>query len=274
MSTTIKKSAVILDGTKRATQIKQELAQQIDTATNKPGLAAILVGEDKASALYVKLKEKACQEVGITFHKYLSTPDCYPGITEKELVELITFLNGDEAVNGILLQLPLPKTFDTDNIIHTIDSRKDVDGFLAEQADITPPTIASIIELLGMAGENLAHKKTLVIANSDIFLQKIKECLSKQLELDVTLATSIPDNSRDYEIIIIALGQAHALKKTMVQENAIVIDVGINTVDGKTVGDVDPEVAEVAGHLSPVPGGVGPLTVACLLRNTYILAQK
>ncbi len=269
-----KTHAVTLDGTKRATEIKQELAQQIYTAPKKPELAAILIGEDPASALYIKLKEKACQEVGIVFHKYLSTPDCCPGITEKELLDLITFLNQDEGVDGILLQLPLPKAFDTDKIISTIDPRKDVDGFLPNQTQITPPTIASIIELLRMTNESLAHKKTLVIANSDIFLQKIKSCLTKELNLDVTVTTSTPENSQDYEVIIIALGQAHALKKSMVRDNAIVIDVGINTVDGKTVGDVDPVVAEIASHLSPVPGGVGPLTVACLLRNTYILAQK
>jgi methylenetetrahydrofolate dehydrogenase (NADP+)/methenyltetrahydrofolate cyclohydrolase len=274
MTTLAKTHTVILDGTKRATEIKQELTQQINATKKNPELAAILVGEDKASALYIKLKEKACQEIGITFHKYLSTPDCSPGITEKELVELIAFLNQDEAIDGILLQLPLPKTFDTDKVISAIDPRKDVDGFLPKQTTITPPTIASIIELLQMTGENLTHKKTLVVANSDIFLQKIKSCLNAELELDVISVTKIPENSRDYEIIIIALGQAHILKKSMVQENTIVIDVGINTVDGKTVGDVDPEVAEVAGYLSPVPGGVGPLTVACLLRNTYILSQK
>jgi len=269
-----KNPAVILDGVKRATEIKQELAQQIYAMPNKPGLAAILVGEDKASALYVKLKEKACQEVGITFHKYLSTPDCYPGISEKELIDLITFLNTDEAVDGILLQLPLPPNFNTDKIIKTIDPRKDVDGFISEQAGLTPPTIASIIELLKMTDKNISRQKTLVIANSDIFLHNLKKHLENILDLDVTTTTTITENSRDYAIIVIALGQAYALKKSMVQENAIVIDVGINTVDGKTVGDVDPGVAEIASHVSPVPGGVGPLTVACLMRNTYLLAQK
>ena len=265
--------AVILDGTQIATEIKQDLAKKIRASTISPGLAAVLVGDNAASALYVKLKEKAAIEVGITFHKYLSTPDCYPDISEQELFELIKFLNNDPTIDAILVQLPLPAKYDTDKVLKLVDKNKDVDAFT--NTKLTSPTVEAIAELLKATKEDLHDKKTLILGNSEVFTQAIAKYVKKEFGIkEVTIEHAIPKDSQEYDVIIIALGQAHALKKSHVKDGAIVIDVGINKLDGATVGDVDPVVAEVAGYLSPVPGGVGPLTVACLMRNTYLLAQE
>lgn len=272
----MKKTATILDGQKIAHQIKLKLRREIKTMKQAPSLAAILVGDSPASALYVKLKRKAALEVGIMFHQYLSTADCYPNISEKELIELIKFLNHDPNTNGILLQLPLPKQYHTDKIIKTIDPAKDVDGFHPKNknSQIIPPTIGAIVELLTATKQNLTDKKTLIIGNSDIFTCELKKYLTSELKIkNITTKKSTPKNSTNFDVIIIALGQAKVLKKTMVKPGAIVIDVGINQQKDMTVGDVDEDVKEVAGFVSPVPGGVGPLTVAKVLENTVKLAQ-
>lgn len=268
------KSAVILDGKTLAGQIKNSLKKEIAELGIAPGLAVILIGDDEASKLYIKLKEKAAAEIGIIFNKYLCNSECYQDIDEPELAEMINFLNNDRQVNGIIVQLPLPKDFSQDKIIRLIDPQKDADGF--NGGEVIPPTIAAVMELLKATGENLSSKKTLIIGNSDIFTDGLEKFLRQELAINKCEVSTagIPDDSADYDIIIIALGQAHALRKNQVKAGAIVIDVGINKQDGKTVGDVDPAVAETAGYLSPVPGGVGPLTVACLLRNTFLLAKK
>ncbi len=271
------KSAVILDGKKIAEKIKLDLFEKIKIAEKRPGLAAILIGEDPASSLYISLKEKACQAVGITFHKYLCNQDCYPNVDEAELIKLIEFLNNDPEVDGIILQLPLPAEFDTAKIISTISPAKDVDGFIAKNKDVIPPTIAAILELLkAVPGlkKSAAEKSVLTITKSDLFTDNLGDHL-KQFGFDkITEAKKIPDNSADYDIVIIAIGEAEALKKSMIKPGAVVIDVGINKVSDKTVGDAESAISEVAGFLSPVPGGVGPLTVACLLRNCYDFSQK
>lgn len=267
-----KTKAVMLDGKSLAEKIKFELKKEIADSGLNLGLAAILVGDNEASRLYVDLKEKACKEVGITFNKYLCNSECYDDIDETELLEMIDFLNRDKQINGVLVQLPLPEGFDADKVIKKIDPAKDVDGFINNK--VTPPTIAAIIELLKATGENLSDKSTLMIGNSDIFINNLESHLAKLGIKEIKKEKAIPINCADYDIIIIALGQAHVLKKENIKDDAIIIDVGINKLDGKTVGDVDPEVAERAGFLSPVPGGVGPLTVACLLRNVLELTKK
>lgn len=266
-------SAVILDGTKLAAKIKQDLAKKVQDSTIRPGLAAILVGDDAASALYVKLKEKAALEIGITFHKYLSTPDCYPDISEPELLELIKFLNNDPTIDAILVQLPLPKQYDTDKILKLVSKAKDVDAFANN--NLTSPTIDAISELLKATKQDLTDQKVLVIGNSAVFTQSIAKHLKKEFGIkEIAIEHAIPKDSNEYDVIVVALGKPHALKKSHVKSGAIVIDVGINKLKDKTVGDVDPAVAEVADFISPVPGGVGPLTVACLMRNTYLLSQS
>ncbi|MFA6228390.1 MAG: bifunctional 5,10-methylenetetrahydrofolate dehydrogenase/5,10-methenyltetrahydrofolate cyclohydrolase [Patescibacteria group bacterium] len=265
--------AVILDGKKIAAEILLAIRKQIIEAGLQPGLAAILVGNDPASEMYVRLKEKACLNVGINFHKYLGGNEILQDFDETELTELIGFLNRDEQIDGILLQLPLPEGFDQNKIIKLIAPEKDADGF--NGGPVTPPTVAAIIELLKATGENLTDKKTLIIGKSDVFTGGIEKYLKQETGIKkISVSSSLPDNSADFDIVIIALGRAHALSGSQVKTGAIVIDVGINKYDGQTVGDADPSVAKVAGWLSPVPGGVGPLTVACLLRNVLELAKK
>lgn len=267
-------SAIILDGKAMAEKIERGLAKNILTLKKRPGLAAVLVGDNMASALYVILKEQAAYRVGIDFHKYLCNSACYDNISEKELLGLIKFLNDDADISGIIVQLPLPDEFDTQKIINAISPQKDVDGFHPKNKSIVPPTVNAILELLKATKEKLENKKTLIIGNSDIFLNGLKKHLSTLGIKKITDSRVIPADAKSFDIIIIALGQAGALKKNMVKPGAIVIDAGISKVGGKTVGDVDPKVAEMAGYLSPVPGGVGPLTVAFLLQNTYLLSQK
>lgn len=261
--------AQLLDGRELANKIKSDLAKSIFELEAKPGLAAILVGDNEASTTYVKLKEKACHEVGIVFHNYL----CPDNIGEDKLIELINFLNKDSEVDGILLQLPLPKIYKSQKIIDTIFATKDVDGFFSagKKNQVTPPTIAAICELLTATGEQLKDKKTLVIAKSDVYTDKMDKYLPSIGLKNITTDSKIPKNAADYDIIIIALGQAGVLKNNMVKTGAIVIDVGINKIKGQIIGDVDEGVRDVASFVSPVPGGVGPLTVACLLRNTLEL---
>lgn len=267
--------ARVLDGESLAAAIERDIAAAIRIQSRHPGLAAILVGDNAASSLYVKLKEKAAQRLGIAFHSYISTvqPSIEAGIAQVRT--LIEFLNNDPAVDAIILQLPLPSGYPTDELIALIDPAKDVDGFLPGVSEIIPPTIAAVGELLRATGEHLMDRRTLLIGNSDIFLRGLRNYLQDTFGIrDVVETHDIPADCAAYDTVVIALGRAHALTKQMVKADAIVIDVGINKLDGRTVGDVDPAVAEVAGYLSPVPGGVGPLTVACLMRNTYELAMK
>lgn len=268
-----KKTAIILDGKKLAEEILLQLQTKITNDGLKPGLAAILIGDDSASEIYVRLKEKAAQKIGINFHKYLSNKSCYQEIDEYELKEMLQFLNQDPATDGIVLQLPLPKRFNQTEIIKLISPKKDVDGF--NGGAIIPPTVASTIELLKAVNMDLSDKKTLIIAKSDIFTNGMEQWLNSELKIkNIKQETFIPTDSNTYDILIIALGKPLILKKEQVKKSAIVIDIGINKLNDKTVGDVDSEVAKVAGYLSPVPGGVGPLTVACLLRNTVELHQN
>lgn len=270
----MKKSAQLLDGKILAEQIKKDLAQVISKSPDRPSLAVVMIGEDPSSTKYIKLKEKACYEVGMDFHSY-KVPAEYTPEHEQEALTIINFLNQDPTVDGVIVQLPLPAGYPTDKIIAAIDPAKDADGFVTDDKSLVPPTIASVIELLRSTGESLSDKKTIIIGKSDIFTNRLNHYLRDQLKInDIVIAEKIPADCPDYDIIIIALGQAGALKKEMVKEDAIVIDIGINIVDDQTVGDVDPAVAEVAGYLSPVPGGVGPLTVACLLDNVYQLFSR
>lgn len=264
--------AIILNGKLLAENILEQIKQEIEQIGLTPGLAAILVGDDPASKMYLELKEKACKKVGINFNKYLCNSQCYDNIDEKELLEMIEFLNQDKQIDGILIQLPLPSRFNTNKIIKAIDPNKDVDGFY--NGKITPPTIAAIIELLKMTKENLANKTAIIIGKSDIFINNLETHL---LNLGIKKVTKEKNSQQpyfDYDIVIVAYGQPYFLKSENIKNEAIVIDVGINKLNGITVGDVDPQVVNKASFISPVPGGVGPLTVACLLRNILELTKQ
>lgn len=274
--------AQIIDGKKIAEDIKAEIAGDIFQNSYTPNLAVILIGSDEASQLYVSLKKQAAKKVGVEFSEYLM-PD---NISQNQVLEAINFLNKDEDVDAILVQLPLPKQLDTDVIIQSIDQKKDVDGFhpenikklLNNSADFVPGLPLGIIRLLESTKENLSNKKAVIIAKSEIFYQPLKKLLN-DLNIDAQIANpkdkNIKEITQQADILISAVGIAFFVTADMVKENAIVIDVGTNKVNEYTVGDVDySSVFGKTSHITPVPGGVGPMTVAMLLYNTLELYKK
>jgi methylenetetrahydrofolate dehydrogenase (NADP+) / methenyltetrahydrofolate cyclohydrolase len=266
--------AIILDGKGLAKKIKLDLANQVEKLPTKPGLAVVLIGDDPASELYIKLKEKAAKEIGITFHKYICNNKCCKDSTEHDIIEMIKFLNKDKAVNGILVQLPLPEKFNTDKILKAVKPSKDVDGFIRSDDKLIPPTIGAIIELLKSTNEDLKDKEAIILAKSDIFTKNLKKYLKGITKISkIKLESKLPKSLKKFSVVISAIGEPHSIKKSMIKKDAIIIDVGISILGKNTLGDVDPNVSEVASYLSPVPGGVGPLTVAVLMKNVVELIK-
>ncbi|MFH0840790.1 MAG: bifunctional 5,10-methylenetetrahydrofolate dehydrogenase/5,10-methenyltetrahydrofolate cyclohydrolase [bacterium] len=273
----------IIDGKKLAEQIKDEIAQEIINlgGTERPNLAIILVGDRPDSQLYVSLKEKQAKTVGIDTHLY----KCPENITEEELLETINFLNKDDEVDAILVQMPLPKEIDSFKIIESIDPMKDADGFHSEnlrkldnlngEALIIPPVFGAILEMLKSVGCSLIEKQVCIIANADIFednLARVLEQRGAKVELTKIEDEDLIDKTVKADIIITAVGQPKFLKQHMIKEKAMIIDVGIaKDENNKVCGDVDFEdVEDKASYVSPVPGGVGPMTIAMAFRNTLI----
>ena len=269
-----------MDGKALAARVRADVARDVAGLDRPVGLATVLVGEDPASAIYVSNKEKACIEVGIeTFHHGPSAD-----ISEEELLGLIAELNADERVTGILVQLPLPPQIDKDRVIRSLDPVKDVDGFhpinagflLLGRPTLTPATPAGILELLREYKIGLQGADAVVIGRSNIVGKPISLLLLAEhatVTITHSRTTNLTERVRAADIVVAAVGRAEMVTAEMVKPGATVIDVGINRVSGKVVGDVSPDVAEVAGHLTPVPGGVGPMTIAMLLRNTVRAAR-
>lgn len=266
---------MILDGKKTAAEIKQNVKNRISQITEKIQLVVVLVGENAASQIYVRNKQKACKEVGID--SVLIQLD--ETTTEEELKSVIVSLNNEKSVYGILVQLPLPKHIKEDEIINTIDPKKDVDGFtLVNKGKLVsgmqaayPATPKGIITLLKTYNIEIAGKHAVVVGRSNI-VGKPMSLLLLQENATVTIAHSKTKDLKSItlqaDILISAVGKKDMITKDMVKENAIVVDVGINRVDNKLFGDVDFEnVQEKASYITPVPGGVGPMTIATLLEN-------
>ena len=265
----------IINGKKIASKILAELKKKIAVLPAKPGLAIILIGDDPGSHVYVSLKEEAAKEVSIYFEKYVFEAT----VNEQEILALIKRLNLNKAIHGIVVQFPLPRGFKKENIISAISVVKDVDGFhpeniealLAGRPCIVPGLTRGIIQLIESTGEPLAGKKVVVMANSKIFSESLgyllqqngvetKACNPKEI--------SCKNLAKEADILVVAIGQPKLITSEMIKEGAIVIDVGYNRVEGQAVGDVDfGSVKEKAGWITPVPGGVGPMTVAMLLSN-------
>lgn len=271
-----------IDGKLLAEQIMLETRKEIVQLGYTPGLAVFLVGDDEASRLYVKLKEKACQKVGIDFHKYLLPADTTPA----DLIEAIKFLDGDEHVDAILVQLPLPTGHDTQTVINAIAPTKDVDGFhpetikqfLAEPTSFVPGLSLGIVRLVESTKVDLQGKKAVILANSDIFSAPLKKLLELR-GLNVQTVSAKTDGidaiTSQADVLIVAVGKPGFVNADMVKAGAIVIDVGTTKTEEAVQGDVDfDSVVEKAGYITPVPGGVGPMTVAMLLENTLRLAKK
>ncbi len=264
-------------------KIKEE-AEKLTKVTGKaPGLAVILVGENPASQVYVRNKHRACLEVGFLSRVYTLSADT----TEEALLTLIGELNADSEIHGILVQLPLPKHISDEKVIRAIDPRKDVDAFHPENVggvttgtyDFVPCTPAGVMELLAYYGIDPAGKHCVIVGRSNI-VGKPQALLMLEKNATVTVCHSkTPDLAaftRKADILVVAVGRARMITSDMVKEGAVVIDVGMNrTPEGKLCGDVDfDSVSTVASHITPVPGGVGPMTITMLLSNTLTAAKN
>lgn len=270
---------MIIDGKKISTEIKDELKEQVAKLKGEGvevTLAVVKVGEDPASAVYVRNKEKACEYIGINSKK-IEMPE---ETTEEELLNLVDELNNDPAINGILVQLPLPKHIDENKILLAIDPMKDVDGFhpvnvgkmVIGEESFLPCTPAGIIEMIKRSGLDIEGKECVIIGRSNI-VGKPMAILMLRENATVTVTHSrtkdLPEVCKRADIIVAALGKAKFVTKDFVKEGAIIIDVGMDRdEDGKLCGDVDfDEVESIASAITPVPGGVGPMTVTMLLVN-------
>lgn len=276
---------MIIDGRLIAQNIKSDLKKEIESLNLKginPGLAVILVGEDSASKVYVRNKKKCCDELGI-FSKEFYFPENTP---EKEILDLIENLNQDKKINGILVQLPLPSHINQKNITESILPEKDVDAFhsstignlLTNHTKLLPCTPAGIIEIFHREDISLAEKHCVVIGRSNIVGKPLAFMLINE-DATVTVCHSKTKNlseiCKSADIIICAVGKEKFLNRNMIKKGAVIIDVGINrNENGKICGDVDfDDVKNIASAITPVPGGVGPMTIAMLMKNT-ITATK
>jgi len=276
----------LIDGKKVSAEIKEQVAGEVENLKKQtgkvPGLAVVLVGEDPASAVYVKNKNKTCEKMGFQSFSHTLTAD----IQETELLKLIAELNANPEVNGILVQLPLPDHVNEQKVLEAIDPKKDVDGFhpvnvgyLTSGADaLAPCTPAGIIEMLDFYKIDIEGKNAVILGRSNIVGKPMASLLLKR-HATVTICHSrtrdLPAVARSADILVAAIGKPHFVTQDMVGEGATVIDVGINRVDGKLVGDVDfNAVAEKAAYITPVPGGVGPMTIAMLMKNTLSAFKK
>lgn len=280
-------TAHIIDGKALAAQVRAHVAQQVAQLERqgaaKPGLAVILVGDDPASSVYVRNKVKACSEAGI--HSVLEVYDA--DMTQDAVLQRIAQLNQDANIHGILVQLPLPKHIDAHTVIEAIDPAKDVDGFHVASAGalmtglsgFVPCTPHGCMKMLEHIGYDLNGKHAVIIGRSNIVGKPMAMLLLAQ-NATVTICHSRTNNLKaltlQADVIIAAVGKRNILTADMVKPQAVVIDVGINRDDnGKLCGDVDFEaVQQVASHITPVPGGVGPMTIAMLLSNTLYAAQQ
>lgn len=272
--------AQIIDGKLLADKIRAEVKQRIANMVTRPGLAVILVGQDPASHTYVGIKEKACAEVGINSEKYLY----FATEPEAKIIEKIKELNQRDDINGILVQLPLPK-MNEDKVIAAIDPKKDVDGFHPDniakldhdEPALVSPVALGVMKMIESTGRPLAGLKATLVA-SDIFAHPIVHQLEAQ-EVETRIASAddadLTDKTKTADILITAVGRPGLISPDMVKPGAIVIDIGTTKVDGKLRGDVQFETVEpIAGWITPVPGGVGPMTVAYLMVNVLKSSQN
>ena len=278
-------AASIIDGKAVAARVRAEVATEVERFVAEfgraPGLATILVGDDPASAVYVNGKQKASAEVGIQGFDHRLPADA----SEDEVIALIERLNADDDVSGILCQLPVPDHMDGVKLTGLIDPYKDVDGLTPLSAGflslgregLRPCTPEGVMILLDEGGAQLEGAEAVVIGRSNLFGKPMAQLLL-QANATVTICHSrtrdLPGVCKRADVLIAAVGRARMVKRDWVKPGAIVIDVGLNRLEDRLAGDVDfDEVAEVAAAITPVPGGVGPMTVACLLRNTVKAAR-
>lgn len=276
----------LLNGKELAQKLQQEMTQEVTELKEKglqPGLAVILVGEDPASQVYVRNKERAANNIGMYSVVY-RLPET---TSEADLIAKIEELNHDDKVHGILVQLPLPKHINEDLVLDTIDPAKDVDGFhpmnlgnlFAGKPTMIPCTPAGIMELIKLSGLDLAGKNAVIIGRSNIVGKPMAHLLL-QANATVTICHSktkdLPKVAKQADVLVVAIGRANFVTADFVKEGAVVIDVGINRDENnKLTGDVKfDEVAPLTSYITPVPGGVGPMTITMLMRQTIDVAKR
>lgn len=279
-------TSTIINGKQIAEDIREGIRQemeQLKTTGFQPGLAVVLVGEDPASQVYVRHKEKACHDLGFysEVHRLPSTT------SQEELLAMVDRLNKQENINGILVQLPLPEQIEEKAIINAISPEKDVDGFhpisvgnlVIGDDSLLPCTPAGVIELIKRAGVEISGKHAVVIGRSNIVGKPVSLLLQRE-NATVTMCHSRTSNMKELakqaDILVVAIGKANFVDASYIKPGAVVIDVGVNRLDnGKLAGDVDFESAkEVSGPITPVPGGVGPMTITMLMQNTLVAAKR
>ncbi len=273
--------ATILDGKALAAEIRSEVAEKVKADKNRygkvPGLAAILIGDDPASVLYVNMKKKACNEAGFyTVNHHL--PD---SITENDLIEIINSLNENEKIHGILVQLPIPGSINVNKVMAAIDYRKDVDGFnpynMGMLAIGDPRFIActplGIITLLEHYKINLEGADAVIVGAGTVTGRPLASMMLNRgatVQICHVLTKNLEEKVKKADILVSSTGQSGLIKGSMVKNGAVVVDVGISKKEGKISGDVRfDEVSKIASFVTPVPGGVGPMTIAMLMKNTY-----
>ncbi len=278
--------AILIDGKKTSAELREEIRKETEKLINekgvRPGLAVILVGDDPASAIYVRNKKRGCEEVGFLSREYRLPAET----KEEELLSLIDRLNEDDEIHGILVQLPVPRHISDKKVIARIDPKKDVDAFSFENVgrimtgefDFVPCTPAGIMELLKAYDIDPAGKRAVVIGRSNI-VGKPMAMLLLHKNATVTVCHSRTEElasvCRQADILVAAVGKARFVTSDMVKEGAVVIDVGMNRDENGLCGDVDFEsVEKKASYITPVPGGVGPMTITLLLKNTLTGAKK
>ena len=267
----------IMDGKNLSNIIKDDLRKEISMYVQTPILAVITIGDDEASKVYVNNKRKSCEQVGISFMHF----DYLSEVKESVVINKIKELNKDVSVNGIIVQLPIPDHFNVDKIINTIDVSKDVDGLTNEskirrmnnKSSLIPCTTKGILELLDYYKINIESKRVVVVGRSELVgTPTYQECLKKNATVTICHSKTIDLGSitKEADILIVATGHKYLIDKNMIKEGCVIIDVGISRDNGKLYGDVNPNVSDKCSYLTPVPGGVGPMTVVMLLKNTFI----
>lgn len=265
----------LLDGKELSLKIRGEIKQEVKTCLIRPSIAVIQIGDDEASNVYIKNKEKACSEVGIYF-RHFKFDDQTPELT---IINKIKELNNDEYVNGIIVQLPIPEKYNEKRILNSIINSKDIDGLtdintgrlVNGKKTLVPCTPLGIITMLKEYGIELAGKDVCIIGRSKLVGRPLLSLLLNE-DATVTICHSktekLKDKTKNADIVIVAAGSPGLLTADMIKDGAVVVDVGINRVDDKLVGDVKfDEVSKKASYITPVPGGVGPMTIAMLLSN-------
>ena len=270
-----------LDGKLLSAKIKDEVKAGADSYHQTPILAVVTVGDDEASKVYVENKRKACEYCDMSMMHFSYDEKTRESVIIKKIKEL----NKDKSVNGIILQLPIPKKYNTMKILNTISPLKDVDGLtdisqgklLTGEDTFIPCTPKGILEIFDHYKIELEGKHVVVVGRSELVGKPIMlECIKRNATVTMchSKTVNLKKYTKDADVLIVAVGKKHLINKTMIKEGAVIIDVGITRIEGKIYGDVNPNVEDKASYVTPVPGGVGPMTVAMLLKNTLLAYKK